>query len=458
VLVVSGILTAMAFAVYGWELHASDQQVNDQLTQWVAHAMPGGGVASADGQPGQVGQPDPRDPLDHDHYEPFSPNVFSVTLDQQGRVIADPANVAALGLPDLAAAAPVLSGKQTSTLVTTGRDDHTFRLYTVPIYQHGAVVGALQAGMSLAPRERQLHDLLAILAAVSAGMLLLTGLASLFLADRALFPMRLAYDRQRQFAAAASHELRTPLALARSQAELVERSLGRALAAGANEGASVAVGSDDLRRMRADVGEITAEVDYMTRLVRDLLLLARDAGDHQGALWESVDLRGLVAETAAKLQLRAIANGLTLRMDTPPEGETGAAVYVRGDGDRLRQLALALLENAIHYTPAGGTITARVGVVHGHGLPGKRQNVAQLVVADTGVGIAPEDMPRIFEPFYRADAARGRMAGAENHSGAGLGLALAQWIVRAHEGEIAARSTPGKGATFTVTLPEEGGH
>ena len=123
---------------------------------------------------------------------------------------------------------------------------------------------------------------------------------------------------------------------------------------------------------------------------------------------------------------------------TPPD-----PVIVPVDASRIRQLILNLLTNAVKYTPAGGRV--RMQLVHADGR-------VTLTVADTGIGIAPGDLPHIFDRFWRADSARTRTG---ERSGAGLGLAICKWIAEAHGGQIEVVSRPGRGTTFTVTLPRE---
>jgi two-component system sensor histidine kinase CiaH len=304
----------------------------------------------------------------------------------------------------------------------------------------------LQVGQSLASRERELADLRIILLCVGAGVLFLAGFASLYLAGRALRPLQLAYERQHQFAAAASHELRTPLAIVRSQAELVERALHRA------SSDHTSPDGDPAKRLEVtetDVADILTEVDYMTRLIRDLLVLARDEGDHRSIANDTINLSNLIAQTVRKMMSQAETKGISLQLEEetpiPPDGSP--AIYVRGDEDRLRQLILVLLENAVRYTDRGGSIQVSCTMESGRRfLIGHRQ-VAQLTVMDTGKGITPEALPHIFEPFYRASA------DTDHQSGAGLGLALARWIVAAHGGEIIVDSELGVGTGFTVLLP-----
>lgn len=503
-LVVAGILALMAIAVYAWEIHATDQQVNDQLRERAARIVLEEGSAGVGLAPtNSAAGTDRRETNDRtsEQYEPTSPDVFTVVVNTSGVVTADPGNVRSLGLPDAAALLPVLSGRQPSTLVTLGDDQNAYRLYSTPLRQHGQIIGALQVGMSLAARQRQLHDLLLILAAVGAGVLVITAAASFYLAGRALLPMRVAYERQRRFAAAASHELRTPLAIVRSEAELVARGLlrlaGSAASAGQsaaviaagqqsaatdvpNEGAESArhsaqssangggsVGTGELAvRLGEDVQEIVAEVDYMARLVDDLLLLARDEATPGQFVRRDVDLAAITSEALAKLAPIAQAHGLTLGSgrETSEASDTApASLVVHGDRDRLKQLVLILVDNAIRYTPAGGTIEITVQRAHERHLVARHLprhgDLAVLSVRDTGVGIEQKDLPHLFEPFYRAKSARtGSSAGgggdiAGKPEGAGLGLAVARWIVHAHGGTITAMSEPGQGSTFTMSLP-----
>ncbi len=455
--VVSAILLVMAVAVYAAESQALQQQVDQNLMNRArldndvyANAIV---ISQSTGQSFNLpnlsdGQgPDQQ----NEQYEPDSPNVFTLVIASNGTLVMDPTGVSRVGLPDMAtsrqalASAPlVVTGEHPAAAalpVTVTYKGQEFRLFTVPLYYHNQLVGTLQVGQSLSFMEQQLRDLALRLFLVGIGMLALTAAASMYLADRALRPMRQAYERQRQFAAAASHELRTPLAFVRSQLELVTRRLQRA---GSSESGIIASPSAVLTTSEEDLRDTLNEVDYMTRLVRDLLLIARDQADHRSIAWEPVDVAELAREVAGTIQPAAKASDL--RLEVRGEREP---VWVDGDRDRLRQLLLILLENATHYTPAGGTIWIETRQTRGS-LLARRRPLAQVVVGDTGVGIAPEHQSRIFEAFYRAE---GHNDGG-NHGGAGLGLALARWIVNAHEGEITVRSEPGEGSVFTISLPE----
>jgi signal transduction histidine kinase len=186
------------------------------------------------------------------------------------------------------------------------------------------------------------------------------------------------------------------------------------------------------------LGDILEEVARMSRLTDQLLTLSRrDAGVEQ-LTPAPLDLHALVAGVADGLHALAEARGVQLRLD----GD--GPVWVAGDEGRLRQVFINLLDNALKYTSAGGTVTVRVG---------RRGPAAVVSVMDTGIGIPPEHLPRVFNRFYRVDKARSRSEG-----GAGLGLSIAQSIVKAHGGTIELTSTVAQGTTCTVTLPEEADH
>jgi two-component system OmpR family sensor kinase len=222
-----------------------------------------------------------------------------------------------------------------------------------------------------------------------------------------------AYLAQQRFVSDASHELRAPLTAIQANLELLRRRPDLPV---------------DERVEGLD--EAAREADRLTRLVADLLALARaDAGVELRR--DAVDLDSVVLDSFQTA--RKLADGRALQID-PFE-----PVRTRGDEDRLRQLVLILLDNALKYTPAGGTVTL--------GLQQASEG-AEISVRDTGVGIAPDDLPHVFERFYRADPARGRDPG-----GTGLGLPIARWIVEQHQGTISIDSAPGQGTQVVVRLP-----
>jgi signal transduction histidine kinase len=217
---------------------------------------------------------------------------------------------------------------------------------------------------------------------------------------------------QRRFVADASHELRTPLTSIRGNIGFLRR-----------------VEDMEPADREAALADLTSETERMSRLVNDLLTLARaDSGQHLPKT--TVQLLPLVREVAR--QARFLGDGeVEVSVDQVDEAS------LQGDSDHLKQLLLILADNAVKFSLPGGRVS----------LAARRQNGRlRLEVADSGVGIRSEDLARIFERFYRADPAR-------SPGGAGLGLAIARWIVQEHDGSISVQSMPGQGSLFTVDLP-----
>jgi two-component system OmpR family sensor kinase len=231
--------------------------------------------------------------------------------------------------------------------------------------------------------------------------------------NQMLTSLEVAYRAQQRFVADASHELRAPLTAIQGNLELLRRQPGMS----------------DAERAEA-LAEAEREASRLTRLVADLLALARaDAGMQLNRRPVELDVIVLEAFHTA----RRLAHGQTLVIE--PFGPA----KIDGDEDRLTQLVLILLDNALKYTPIEGRITLGLRCC---------DTSAEILVQDTGVGIAAQDLPHIFERFYRADPARSRDPG-----GSGLGLPIARWIAEQHGGAIALQSQPGRGTTVTVSLP-----
>ncbi len=218
---------------------------------------------------------------------------------------------------------------------------------------------------------------------------------------------------QQRFVADVSHELRTPLTTIRGNLDLARR-----------------YGMD-----AASLEAIESETERMSRMVNDLLVLARaDAGALTLEL-SPLDLDTVVADVFRQARVLVRDRDLTLKLDHLEP------VRVNGNSDRMRQLLLNLVNNAIQFTPDKGQISLGLRRV---------DDQAVLTVADTGVGISPEDLPYIFDRFYQAERSRAR---AEGQGGAGLGLAIVRWIAQAHGASVDVQSTLGVGSTFTVRLP-----
>lgn len=230
--------------------------------------------------------------------------------------------------------------------------------------------------------------------------------------------LRSARQMQVDFVANVSHELRTPLTSIKGMVET--------LRAGAVE---------DLDVRDRFLGTVESETDRLIRMVHDLLLLSRADSEALNLRCESVDVAHLVRLTVERLTPQADARGVTLCVETVPGLPPAWA-----DPDRVAQVLVNLLDNAIKYSPQGATVDVVV-------LAGPEQTVL-VQVRDRGIGIPPEALPRIGERFYRADKARARA-----HGGTGLGLAIAQALVEAHGGKLWLESREGEGTTARFTLP-----
>jgi two-component system OmpR family sensor kinase len=223
----------------------------------------------------------------------------------------------------------------------------------------------------------------------------------------------------RRFTADASHELKTPLMVLRAG---VERSLTHPQVPG---------------EILPALDETLRQINQMSELVNNLLTLARADEGRASLVLVDTDLRTLVAEAAETAEILGADRQVAVKVELPPY-----AVMLPVDAARIRHLLMNLVTNAIKYTPAGGHATVRL--VDG-------PDTVTMSVQDTGIGIAPGDLPNVFERFWRADISRSR---AGEHPGTGLGLAISKWIAEAHGGEITVQSRPGRGSTFTAVLPK----
>jgi signal transduction histidine kinase len=367
-------------------------------------------------------------------------------------------------------------GKDNLSRVQT--EHETLRIATYPIVRGGKVVGALQVGVSMDDLEKTTRTLLKVLLVIASALLLVASGGGLFLANRALAPidkltrtaqrisaedlsqrldlrgpddevgrlaltfdamlarLNTAFERQRRFAADASHELRTPLTAIIGQ---IDVTLDR---------------PRDAEGYRTALATVREQAQRLARLSNDLLFLARsDAGPAPGAS-ELVELGTLLPAIVAQVEPLAQARQHMISF------EQTAPLLVRGNEDDLIRMFLNLLDNAIRYTPPGGRIIVagssaadqqlRIAGYPATRLPIRHSQPAILVcVRDSGPGIAPEHLPRLFDRFFRIDRGRNRAQG-----GSGLGLAIAQSIAQQHGGRLLVESTVGAGTTFTAILPQ----
>ncbi len=389
-----------------------------------------------------------------------SPAVYIQAVRGDGSVAARSQNLGNQRLPlDADLLAINLSGQP--AFKTTVLDNGVrLRIYSVPILVAGQGVGAVQVGQPLANVDATLQRVLVLLMGGTVVTVIVAGGVGLLMAWLALRPIdritqtagRIAraqdlgrrlpapttddevgrlvstfnamldrldrlFQAQQALGADVSHELRTPLTTIRGNVDLLRRGT-----------------ADNPLERAVALDAIEGEVDRMSRLVADLLLLAQvDAGMKLEK--QPVELDTLILQVYRQAQLMAATHAAGGERVAIRLGNEDQAI-VEGDLDRLKQLLLNLIDNALKYTPPGGCIT--LSLYHDQGW-------VRVSVADTGVGIPPDVLPHIFDRFYRAQH--------EGRKGVGLGLSIARWIAEAHGGHLTVESQVGKGSTFTLWLP-----
>ena len=340
---------------------------------------------------------------------------------------------------------------------TTRSSGLHLRVLSIPVKTHAGVVGVLQVGFNLALIDTTQQVLAMVLLFITVLTMIIVGLAVWFVNGQALSPLKTVtqiattitraddlsrriplsgqgsdevgqliqafnqtlerlenlFTSQQRFVADVSHELRTPLTVIKGNIGLMHH-------------------MDQLDE--ESLSSIESEVDRLSRLVGDLLLLAQAESGKLPLEYRPVELDTILLEI---LQQMRMITGERLQLQITEIDQ----VQVIGDRDRLKQVFLNIIGNAIQYTPAGGRITLELRKI------GDR---AQIVISDTGIGISSQDLPHIFERFYRGEKSRKRSTA---NAGFGLGLSIAYWIVVSHHGTIEVDSTAGKGTTFIVWLP-----
>ena len=337
-----------------------------------------------------------------------------IALDLDGDVMDSNFTTAPLGLPSEDLFEETLKEEEMVAATVQGTNSSA-RVVSMPMYESGEMVGVMQYARSLRRVQETVDELVLVLMPLGIGGLGLAAIGGAYMAGRAVRPVRESFERQRAFIADASHELKTPLTLIRVDTEVLQSGLE----------------NPDEREL-AD--EVLAETDRMSAILSDLLTMARlDAGVLEVAR-KPFDLCNLLKEETERFRVRATREGVRLEVRAPDE------LLASGDPARTGQILAALLDNALRFTPSGGSVevTAR-----------EQDGRVEATVRDTGSGISPEHLPHIFERFYRAEAARGRADGG----GTGIGLAIAQGLAHAQEGDLEAANAKDSGAVFRLKLP-----
>jgi signal transduction histidine kinase len=298
-------------------------------------------------------------------------------------------------------------------------DKHHFRVLQFPYHnQSSGMIVSVGIVRSMEDVMGMLHSLMwDIVVGIIAGVVI-SIFAGLFLAGRALIPIRNSWEKQQRFVADASHELRTPTAVIHAQTELLLRQPEHSIE---QESPSIAV--------------ILKESKRMSKLLDDLLTLARTDSNQLEIQSSAIALGSLLREISEQFQLLAS----TKEIDIITELQEPLSLW--GDEGRIRQLLIILLDNALKYTPPSGRIE----------VAGRYQsNFVFISVSDNGCGIAEDELPHVFERFYRGDKVRSRAEG-----GTGLGLSIAQWIVEAHGGVIRIDSKINTGTKVELLFPRK---
>jgi heavy metal sensor kinase len=395
---------------------------------------------------------------------------FIQVLDESGNIGEKSENLKNVQLP-----ISLQALKNASKGFITFETVHTFgntplRMMTLPVIENGNMARIIQVASSLEDVEDALRTLFIILVITVPSALLVASLGGQFLANQALKPVdqithtarmitsqnlnqrikslkvkdeisrlietfnemisRLdqSFHQIRQFSSDASHELKTPLTILKGEVEVALR--------------KERTSQEYEQTLRSNLEEI----NRMSKIVDNLLLLARTETGEIRLFKEEVNLSHIVSDVVT--QLTKLAHTKDLQIVATNHHED---IFLFGDALRIREMLLNLIENSIKYTEPGGSISVSLERNAPHSLPSKEEGPydgVKIVVSDTGIGIAKEDQERIFSRFFRVDKARSRDQG-----GSGLGLSICKWIVEAHQGEISVESELGKGSRFIVKLP-----
>lgn len=362
--------------------------------------------------------------LNLDEREIIHNNVFCYIFDVNGVLVdeEEPDPVLREPVMDKIQSGDTSEGEVDITWDTLPDGEMTvFMMIQQPIIFDSQIVGTAYVGRDITAYFHVLKNVFLALIGGSLVFLLAASVAAHFMAKRAMLPINQSFDRQKQFTADASHELRTPLSVLLASVDAVQT----------DESSTF---SSFSRQVLQDMKD---EIHKMSRITTDLLTLARaDAGGLE-ILKEKLDITAVAEPVIRSLQALASEKNIKLEFDG-----LATPLQIYADRERISQLLLILIDNAIKYTPAHGEVTVRLEKT-ANGEP-----KCKITVQDTGIGIPPEYQKMIFERFFRVDKTRSRAAG-----GTGLGLAIAVWIVKAHNGVIHVRSEVEKGSTFTVLLP-----
>ncbi|MGL5512647.1 MAG: sensor histidine kinase [Sporomusa sp.] len=352
---------------------------------------------------------DGRQELDHKpDFDPGSSPAFFVLIDRTGEVIRTSSNLTQLPEKlDLLAKHALALGPDNG-IVRFGNIDYIYVKAAIP-----DKTGCYLLFLDFSQEKNIMQIVTTALILIGLVCIFLSFFGSLYLANKALIPIKQAWQQQKDFLADASHELRTPLAVIQTSLEIVR-----------------STPDDTVKQHEQWLGNIQTEVSCMAKLVDSLLFLARVDSHQQFFQKSTFNLATAIILAGELFRPSAILKNIELIIKAEN-------IDYCGDEDKLCQVVSILTDNAIRHTKAGGVVTIQLQARH---------NAAILTVCDTGEGIAAEHLDKIFNRFYQADPSR-------SDGGSGLGLSIAKLIIESHAGTIAVSSRPGKGTSFIMTLP-----
>lgn len=403
-----GVSTLAIYQVVAYTLYQQLDRQLDSLAQAAAHSLPA--------LEAQQGKPPNRLP-------PVTDNDGDIDLPWQDlRITTQSIEWFDQTLNRLAQTGNQFPATSLRTIGFANVED--LRTLTIPVYlvrdngQGRQFRGYVRVSQLTEDLQEELDRLSIALAVggVIAGVLI--GGTGWWLTRRSVRPIEQSVLQLQQFTADASHELRSPLTAIKTAVEVMQSHPER-------------IHPSDVKKLDA----IDSATQQMTHLVEDLLLLARmEVTTELRVKLQPIPLDDMLEDLLTLLELQADEKGVRLTIELPP-----STIWIKGNPAQLRRMFANLLENAVQYTPAGGTVRLTAKTLTG---------MVVIKIEDTGIGIAPEQIPHVFDRFWRADQARSRRA-----KGSGLGLAIAQAIAQAHSGEITVTSQLGVGSCFQVRLP-----
>ena len=298
-----------------------------------------------------------------------------------------------------------------------GSTSYRFINISVSTNKNYASVEKIQVIYNLKREKEMLSHLLMVIGIGSVISIFIAILAGIYLARKALIPIKHSWEKQQQFVADASHELRTPLSVMKLNLEHLFRHPDHSI-----------------EQESEIIHQAIQEINYLSKMTSDLLTLARSDSNELLLRAEPIYLDNILDKVVKEFSALAALKKIEITAEIQP-------IEMIGDRERLKQLFIILLDNALKYTKENGAISVQTS---------SKNSRALIEISDTGIGISSEDLPHIFDRYYRGDKSRTR-----HLEGSGLGLSIAQWIVQSHSGKIRITSNEGEGTHVFISLPSK---